>query len=118
MTDGRHTTEYQGVGGRNSEGRSLLSDTTRWEWSDPKPGDKRTRKTESIQQGSEGDGEGMWNSHFDTQNQVGSGSGTGDGAMRLMAGKHQDRGLAGDKTHRGHTHATELGIQSMGEGGV
>ena len=55
--------------------------------------------------------------HCDTQHQVGAGRVTGDGATHLTAGQHWYQVLAGDKTHRGHSHATYLGLQGMVDGG-
>ena len=59
----------------------------------------------------------MCNSHCDTQHPVRAGRGTGDGATRLAAGQHQDQSPAGDETHQGNSHATELGLHGMGDGG-
>ena len=75
------------------------------------------RRTESSQRGTKGDGGGMWNSHRNTQHSVGASKGTGDSATRLTAGQHWDRGPAGDKTHRRHSHATEIGLHGMGDRG-
>ena len=50
-----------------------------------------------------------------TQHTVGAGRGTGDGATRLTSGQHQDRGPAGDETHRSHSNKTELGLHDMGD---
>ena len=75
------------------------------------------RQTESSQQGPKGDGEGMRNSHYDTKHPVGAGRGTVDSATRLKAGQYRDQGLAGDGTHCGHSHATDLRLHGMGNGG-
>ena len=54
---------------------------------------------------------------FKTKHMVRTGRGIGDGAMRLKVGQHQDQGTAGYETHRRHSHATELGLHGMGDGG-
>ena len=71
------------------------------------------RRTESGQRGPEGDGEGPWNFHYNTQHQVGVGKGIGDGAKRLTARQHWDRGLAGDETHQGRQHTRDFGLKGM-----
>ena len=80
-----------------------------WERSDPKPKETNTRQTESSKWGPKVDNERMWNFHYDTQNPVGAGRGTGDGATPLTEGQHQDRGTSGDETHRGHSHVKYIG---------
>ena len=59
----------------------------------------------------------MWNLYRNTQHPVGASKRTVDGARRLTAGQHRDRGPAGDETHRRHSHATELGLHGMCDGG-
>ena len=74
-------------------------------------------RTELSRQGPKGYIKGMWDSHCDTQHPVGAGRGTGDGATRLTEGEHRDRGPAGDETHQGNSHATDLGLHGMCNGG-
>ena len=115
-TDEQRTTEHQEVAGRNSGEKSLRSGPNQWKQSDPRLEEIRTRQLDSIQWGYKGNGEGMWNSHCNTQHPVGEGRGTGDGATRLMEGQHWDQGPAGDKTHWRHSHVTEIGLHGMGDG--
>ena len=74
------------------------------------------RRTESSQRGHEGDGDGMCNSHCDTQHPVGAGRGCGDVATRLTVGQNRDRGPAGDENHQERSHATDIRINGMGGG--
>ena len=85
MMEEQRTNEHQGVGGLNSGEKSLWSGPNRWERSDPRPEEIRTRQAESSKRVPKGDDEGMWNSNCDTQHPVGAGRGTGDGATRLTA---------------------------------
>ena len=116
-TDGRQTTEHQGVGGKNSGEKSLWSGTNQRERSDPRPKEIFKRQTDSSQRGTKEDDKGTWNSHCGTQHPVGAVKGTGDGDMRLTAGKHRDWGPVGYKTHQRYSHVKDLGLHCMGNGG-
>ena len=116
-TDEQQTTKHQGAGGRNLGDRSLKSDHNQWEQSDPRLEEICTRRTESIQKSTKGNGGGVWNSHRDTQHPFGRRKRVGDGATRFTEGQHRYWGPARDKNHRIHSHATYIGLHGMSDGG-